>query len=102
MLLLAVKNGLAFTKITGGSLVDMLRSGWQMKQSNGLSFGQTLMAANAPMMIQEAMVKGHPDKGILPSGQVAGAITDLPTGAELMQSIIDEAQATLNNLSTLV
>ncbi|NIB39224.1 nitronate monooxygenase [Pseudomaricurvus alkylphenolicus] len=102
MLLLAVKNGLAFTKITGGSLVDMLRSGWQMKQSNGLSFGQTLMAANAPMMIQEAMVKGHPDKGILPSGQVAGAITDLPTGAELMQSIIDEAQATLNNLSTLM
>lgn len=99
MLFLALKNGLAFTKLTGGSLVAMLMSAWQMKKSNGLTLGQTMMAANAPMMIQEAMVKGHPDQGILPSGQIAGAIKDLPTGAQLMESIVEEALQTIQKIS---
>ncbi|CBL46325.1 Probable enoyl-ACP reductase [gamma proteobacterium HdN1] len=99
MLILAVRNGLAFTKITGGSLLQMLLSAWKMKKSNDMSFTQTMMAANAPMMIQEAMVNGHPADGILPSGQVAGTIKDLPTGAELMAQIVSEAQATLAKLS---
>lgn len=102
MLFLAIKNGLAFTKITGGSLLSMLINGWKMKQSNGMTLAQTLMAANAPMLIQEAMVKGHPEQGILPSGQIAGAINDLPSGAELMQSIVDEAQEILGKLSIRV
>tara|TARA_B100000446_G_scaffold67989_1_gene64432 strand:- start:643 stop:1710 length:1068 start_codon:yes stop_codon:yes gene_type:complete len=101
MLWMAIKNGLAFTKLTGGTLIGMLGSGWKMKQSNGLSFAQTLMAANAPMMIQEAMVLGHPDRGILPSGQIAGAITDLPTGDELMQRIILEARSALQTLTAM-
>lgn len=99
MLWLAIRNGLAFTAMTGGSLIAMLASAWKMKQSNDMSFAQTLMAANAPMMIQEAMVKGHPDQGILPSGQVAGTILDLPTGAELMASIVAEAQETLAKMA---
>ena len=56
-----------------------------------LSWAQTLMAANAPMMIQEAMVNGHPDRGILPSGQVAGIISDQPTVEALIASIVAEA-----------
>lgn len=100
MLFLAIRNGLAFTKLTGGSLIGMLMSAWQMKKSNEMSFAQTLMAANAPMMIQEAMVNGHPDQGILPSGQVAGTIRDLPTGAELMTQIVEEAQETLAKLAS--
>ncbi|HET8704733.1 MAG TPA: nitronate monooxygenase, partial [Pseudomonadales bacterium] len=100
MLFLAIKNGLAFTKITGGSLFSMLINGWKMKQSNGMTLGQTMMAANAPMLIQEAMVKGHPDQGILPSGQIAGTITNLPSCAELIHSIVEEAQETLNKLAT--
>jgi NAD(P)H-dependent flavin oxidoreductase YrpB (nitropropane dioxygenase family) len=99
MLWLAIRNGLAFTRLTGGSLVAMLSSAWKMKKNNEMSFAQTLMAANAPMMIQEAMVNGHPDRGILPSGQVAGAIRDLPTGAELMAQIVKEAQEALGKMS---
>jgi len=98
MLWLAIKNGIAFTKITGGSLWGMLTSGWQMKKANGMSFGQTLMAANAPMMIQEAMVNGHPNDGILPSGQVAGAIDSLPTCKEIVSGIVAQAEATLARL----
>ena len=72
MLMLAIKNGLVFTRQSGESLVSMLRSAWKMKKANDMTLGQTLMAANSPMMIQEAMVRGRPAQGILPSGQVAG------------------------------
>ena len=91
----ALRNGLAFTRLTGGSLWGMLRSAWRMQRTGDQSLGQTLMAANAPMMIQEAMVKGHPDQGILPSGQVAGLIEDLPSVAELVSRIMMEAEVTL-------
>lgn len=95
----ALQNGLAFTRLTGESLLAMLKSAWQMKQASGLTFQQTLMAANAPMLIQEAMVKGHPEQGILPSGQIAGAIDDLPTVEALMHRIATEAEQTLQRLT---
>ena len=98
MLWLAMKNGLAFTKMTGGSLPSMLSSAWKMKRANDMSLGQTMMAANAPMMIQEAMVRGRPDKGILPSGQVAGAIDNIPPVAEVMDAIVEEAVERLEHL----
>lgn len=95
LLYLAIKNGLAFTKMTGGNLFGMLSSAWKMKQSNGMTLAETMMSANAPMMIQEAMVKGHPDQGVLPSGQIAGAIDDLPTVAELMAQIVTDAEQSM-------
>jgi len=98
MLWMAVRNGLAFTKMTGASLLPMLAGAWKMKQNNGMSFAQTLMAGNAPMMIQEAMVNGHPDEGILPSGQIAGCIDNLPPVAELIEAIMTEAQQRLESL----
>ncbi|HXG27510.1 MAG TPA: nitronate monooxygenase [Nevskiales bacterium] len=53
---------------------------------------QTMMAANAPVLIQRAMVEGMPDEGVLPSGQVAAVIDSLPSVAELIQSIVVEAE----------
>lgn len=99
MLVMALRNGIVFTRQSGNSLLSMLLSAWKMKQANGMTLGQTMMAANAPMMIQEAMVKGHPDDGILPSGQIAGTIDNLPTGEQLMQTIVAEAEATLARFS---
>ena len=98
MLILAIRNGLEFSK---GAIIPMLISAWKMKKANGMTLGETMMAGNAPMMIQEAMVKGHPDQGILPSGQIAGAIKDLPKGSELIASIVSEATETLTRLSRL-
>ncbi len=98
LLMRALRNGLAFTRMTGTSMWAMLRSAWRMRRSGDLSLGQTLMAANAPMMIQEAMVHGHPEDGILPSGQVAGLIDDLPTVEVLVSGIMKEAEATLERL----
>lgn len=95
---LAIKNGLAFAKMTQTSLIDMLVSAWKISRTGDISVLQTMMAANAPMMIQEAMVKGHPDQGILPSGQVAGIIDDIPTVADLIARMIDEAQTSFANI----
>lgn len=95
---LAIRNGLAYRKMTGASLFGLMQSAWQMRKAQGLSFGQTMMSANAPMMIQEAMVHGHPDKGILPGGQVAGAIRDLPSCEELVASIVKQAEERLQAL----
>jgi NAD(P)H-dependent flavin oxidoreductase YrpB (nitropropane dioxygenase family) len=98
----ALKNGLAFNRMQGGSLMATLGGAWKMYRSGDLSFGQTLMAANAPMMIQEAMVKGKPHAGILPSGQVAGLIEDLPSVSDLIESIVDEAQQSADRISQMV
>ena len=91
MLLTAVVNGWRYKQQTEAGFVEMIRSAWSMAQSTELSLGQTLMAANAPMIIQEAMVKGLPDNGVLPSGQIAGLIDDLPSCQALVSSIVEEA-----------
>ena len=98
MLLSGIRNGLALGQMQGVSIPRLLSSAWRNSRANNLTFAQTLMAANAPMMIQEAMVRGHPDDGILPSGQVAGAITDLPSVADLMELIYQEAKAQIARL----
>jgi len=41
------------------------------------------------------------DKGMYPGGQVVGRINDIPTVAELIQRIIDQAVAVKKNLDTL-
>ena len=101
MWLLAVKNGLAFSSGANASLLSSLKSAWAISRTGDLSWAQTLMAANAPMMIQEAMVNGHPDRGILPSGQVAGIISDQPTVEALIASIVAEANQAIAELAAL-
>ncbi len=76
------------------SLAYMLRTAFGALRE-GDSVAQTLMAANAPVLIQRAMVDGRPDEGVLPSGQVAAVINDLPTVAQLIESIVTDAQARL-------
>lgn len=100
LLFIALQSGWRFKQHTGTSLAGMLKSSLAMARDSELSLGQTLMAANAPMIIQEAMVRGRPDEGVLPSGQVAGLIDDLPTCAELLDAIVVEAEARLDHIST--
>ena len=59
------------------------------------------MAANAPMMIQEAMVKGKPDADFA-LGQVAGLIEDLPSVSDLIESIVEEAQQSAGRISQTI
>ena len=98
-LLLALKNGLAFRRHTNASLFGLLRSALAMQRNDGLTAAQAIMSANAPMIIQKAMVEGQPAQGVLPSGQVAGVINELPSCAELIKNIVNEAEARLAALS---
>lgn len=92
-----------------------LSSAWQWKSYTGMSTAhmlktaitalkegdsaiQTMMAANAPVIIQRAMVQGRPDEGVLPSGQVAAVIDELPSVADMIAEMAAQAQAQLDSL----
>jgi len=59
------------------------------------------MAANTPVLLRAAMVDGRTDLGLMSSGQVAGLIDDLPSCAELIESIMAGAQQRLAALGEL-
>jgi NAD(P)H-dependent flavin oxidoreductase YrpB (nitropropane dioxygenase family) len=94
----AIKHAFALARQTGSSPWLLLRSGWRMYRGGEESLATTLMSANAPMLIQEAVVHGRPESGILPSGQVAGLIQDLPSVSDLIEKVMSEADATLSRL----
>ena len=96
---LALKNGLAFRKHTGTSLFGLLKAALAMQRDDGLTPAQAIMSANAPMIIQKAMVEGRPGEGVLPSGQVAGVIDELLDCQQLIDQIVSEAEARLQVLA---
>jgi NAD(P)H-dependent flavin oxidoreductase YrpB (nitropropane dioxygenase family) len=101
-LLLAMQNGLKFRAHTGASTLHLLKSAIAMSRSGDMSVAQSIMSANAPMIIQRAMVDGQPDEGVLPSGQVAGTIDELLSCEEIISAIVADAAARLNALAARV
>jgi NAD(P)H-dependent flavin oxidoreductase YrpB (nitropropane dioxygenase family) len=94
----SARNAVAFRGVSGMGWREMLRQGRDMRRGSGLSWGQVLMAANTPVLLRAAMVDGRTDLGLMSSGQVAGLIDDLPSCAELIESIMAEADRTLDRL----
>jgi NAD(P)H-dependent flavin oxidoreductase YrpB (nitropropane dioxygenase family) len=97
-LLAAVRHALAFSSMTGTSLFQLLQEGRAMRQNSPLTWPQVLMGANAPMYTKAALVDGRVDSGVLPTGQVVGAIDALPTVADLMADLVYEAESVLAGL----
>ena len=95
----AVKNAVAFQKLSGIGWKDVAQEGLAMRKNAELSVSQLVMAANAPMLLKAAMVDGRPDLGVMASGQVVGVIDDLPSCQELIDRIVAEATAVLSRLS---
>jgi NAD(P)H-dependent flavin oxidoreductase YrpB (nitropropane dioxygenase family) len=94
----AVRNALAFKKLSGTPWRSIVEEGLAMRRNQNLSWSQVVMAANTPMLLKAAMVDGRPDLGVMSSGQVVGVIDDLPSVAELIARIVDEAESTLKRL----
>jgi NAD(P)H-dependent flavin oxidoreductase YrpB (nitropropane dioxygenase family) len=94
----ALRAALQFRRLTGTPIPDLVREGVAMKRHQDLSWAQVIMAANAPMRIKAALVDGHPEAGVLPTGQVTGVIGELPTVAALLSSIEADALTTLARL----
>ena len=96
----AAGNALRFRRQTGVSVPDLVRTGLQMRKDQELTWAQVALAANAPMMTKASVVDGDAEVGILPTGQVVGAIDGLPAVADLLEEIMDQADATLTRLCT--
>jgi NAD(P)H-dependent flavin oxidoreductase YrpB (nitropropane dioxygenase family) len=97
-LLRAVRNASRFRRLTGLSWSSVVREGLTMRRTRKLRWSQLVMAANTPMLLREGLVKGNTDAGVLASGQVVGALTDLPTCAELITRIVTEAEDVIARL----
>jgi NAD(P)H-dependent flavin oxidoreductase YrpB (nitropropane dioxygenase family) len=97
----AIRNAFAFKKMSGTSWRAMVAEGRAMKQESDMTWSQVLLAANAPMLTKAALVDGRLDAGILPTGQVTGVVDDLPTVAELIARIMDQAEQTLQRLGAM-
>lgn len=97
----AARAGLAMKKQSGASFADLMKTARGMTAHGGLTFAQAMSAAAVPMLIQRAVVDGKPDEGLMATGQVAGRLADLPSCAELVASIVAEAQARLASLAPL-
>jgi len=94
----ALRHAWAFRRLTHSSFWALLREGFAMRARQGLTLAQMAMAASAPMMTRAALVEGKPEAGILPTGQNVGLIGELPSVAELVERIIDEAEVVLARL----
>lgn len=97
-LYLAAVNGLKYRALTGASFFSLFQSAIAMSKDDDMTLAQAMFSANAPMIIQKAMVDGLPAEGVLPSGQVAGVIDELLSCDELIKRIVAEAEERLNAL----
>jgi|TARA_R100000501_G_scaffold17919_1_gene34991 NAD(P)H-dependent flavin oxidoreductase YrpB (nitropropane dioxygenase family) len=95
----AVESGLRMKRQTGASYGELLKAARGMTSHGGLSLPQAMMAAAAPMMIQRAVVEGDADGGLMATGLVAGRLDDLPSCADLIDSIVTEARARIGALT---
>jgi len=96
----AAKSALRFRRLTGTSLRDLVKEGLAMRRSQDLTWSQLALAANAPMLTRAAMVGGHAEVGILPTGQCVGVVDDLPSCDELISRIVAEATDALDRVTT--
>ena len=92
-------NAWRFRALAGMGVSALLREGLAMKRSQGLTWSQVAMAANAPMLTKATMVDGAVEAGILPAGQCVGVVDDLPTCAELIDRIVAEAVVALDRVA---
>lgn len=99
--LIAVINALKWKAQTGMGWGHIARVMLASLKDRETPVSQVLLASNAPMIIQTAMVHGDPDNGVLPSGQAAAAIAELITCEQLIQSIVTQALAQMNRLQGL-
>jgi len=87
----AIGSAAKFKKMSGMTWRSMIRDGLAMRHGKELTWSQVVMAANTPMLLKAGLVEGNTDAGVLASGQVAGIVDDLPSCAELIDSIVADA-----------
>jgi NAD(P)H-dependent flavin oxidoreductase YrpB (nitropropane dioxygenase family) len=98
----AVRNAAKFKTMSGMTWSTMVRDGLAMRHGKELTWSQVLMAANTPMLLRAGLVEGNTEAGVLASGQVTGIIGDLPSCAQLIETIVGDAVKHLQAAAALV
>jgi NAD(P)H-dependent flavin oxidoreductase YrpB (nitropropane dioxygenase family) len=98
----AVRNAAKFKRMSRMTWRSMISDGLAMRHGKELTWSQVVMAANTPMLLRAGLVEGNTDAGVLASGQVAGILEDLPSCAELIDSIVRDAVEHLRAASGLI
>jgi|TARA_B110000967_G_C18901255_1_gene575364 NAD(P)H-dependent flavin oxidoreductase YrpB (nitropropane dioxygenase family) len=101
LFVMSVTSAWKYKQLTKASYGDLIKSFFAMLKGDDLTISQSIMSANSPAIIQKAMVEGLPNEGAMPSGQVAGLITNLPTCNELIQQIMREFNVAATNFKKI-
>ncbi|MDT7763179.1 MAG: hypothetical protein QOC63_2599 [Mycobacterium sp.] len=98
----AVRNAAKYKKMSRMTWRSMITDGMAMRHGKELSWSQVVMAANTPMLLKAGLVDGNTGAGVLASGQVAGILRDLPSCAEVIESVVRDAVEHLQSATALV
>ncbi|WP_153099532.1 NAD(P)H-dependent flavin oxidoreductase [Paraburkholderia hayleyella] len=96
--LFALSTANTWRRESGLGIRPMLAMALRALREHGYTASQTLMATNAPFLIQRAIVAGRPDEGILPSGQAAAMIGAIESCEELIARMVADATVRLEML----
>ncbi|MDR0212899.1 MAG: nitronate monooxygenase [Comamonas sp.] len=88
----------AETGMTTGQAMSIFMKAMREDSS---SVAQTVMAANAPMLLQRSMVDGKPAEGVMSAGQVAALIGKLDSCEDVIGGIVRQAMSRRNALNAL-
>jgi nitronate monooxygenase len=98
---IALKLALQYKSQTGMTSAHALKVLWQGLRDDMGGVAQTVMAANAPMLLQRSMIEGNPAEGVMASGQVAALINRLQGCQEVIEGIIAQARERRDALMAL-
>jgi nitronate monooxygenase len=89
---IALKLALQYKAQTGMTSGHAFKVLWQGLRDDAGSVAQSVMAANAPMLLQRSMIEGNPAEGVMAAGQVAALIGRLSSCQEVIEGIITQAR----------
>ena len=101
LFIMSVTSAWKYKQITEASFGDLFKSFVAMLKGDDLTISQSIMSANSPAIIQKAMVEGSPHEGAMPSGQVAGIISNLPSCKDLIDQIMNEFGVAADNFKKI-
>ena len=101
LLWISIGSAIKYKQLTQSSYKDLIKAFFAMLKGDDLTISQSVMSANSPAIIQKAMVEGFPEEGAMPSGQVAGIITNLPACEDLVLEIMNDFDQSCSKLEEI-
>ena len=95
---IAINSARQWQKETGMSSMHMVNVFFKGLREDPSATATLIMSANQPILLQKSMVEGKAEAGIMPSGQVAAAIENLPSVETLIQQIITQADSCIEQM----